>query len=621
MLRSFRAKTTSIFFWVIVILLIIGLAGFGITTGGFRTPNVAQVGDREISAEEFARTYDQELRAIGAQLGRPLTAAEGRQFGVDGFVLSRLVNDAALDHEAGRLGLSAGDEFVSRQIMGTPAFRGLDGTFDREAYRFALDRAGLSIREFEEQVRREAAREIVAASIQAPAAVPAVAGRTILDFLGERRIVEWLRLDATRLETPLPEPSEEDLRAFHGEHPERYTRGEVRRVTYALLDPEAVAEGIEIDQERLRAAYEDQRGRFETPERRYLDRIGFATMDEAAAARARLDAGEIGFDALAAERELAPADIDLGLIAAADLAPEARAAVFEADGPGIVGPVQTPLGPSLYRINGVVAARSVPFEEARDGLATELARLEARDAVLSRARELEDLIAAGASVEEIADETPATLGTIELGAETGHPLEGDAAFRAAAATARLGMETDPVELDDGAVATLRLEEVVPPTLLPLDEVRERVAADWRDAEAAARLTAEAEGLVAEIAGGTALGEIAERLGTPLERDGPFTRGETIPGLPDEIVAEIFALEPEGALAFPLPDGAVLARLETVEPFDPADGENAVLFDSVDAELRRQMGDDLLALYTLALQAEAGVSVNQSVLEGTLAQFP
>ena len=37
-----------------------------------------------------------------------------------------------------------------------------------------------------------------------------------------------------------------------------------------------------------------------------LDRIGFGTAEEAAAARARLDAGEIDFDALAAERGLGP---------------------------------------------------------------------------------------------------------------------------------------------------------------------------------------------------------------------------------------------------------------------------------------------------------------------------
>ena len=36
--------------------------------------------------------------------------SEARQYGVDGMVLARLVNDAALDDEAARLGVSTGDE-------------------------------------------------------------------------------------------------------------------------------------------------------------------------------------------------------------------------------------------------------------------------------------------------------------------------------------------------------------------------------------------------------------------------------------------------------------------------------------------------------------------------------
>ena len=102
------------------------------------------------------------------------------------------------------------------------------------------------------------------------------------------------------------------------------------------------------------------------PERRLLDRIGFGTDAEAAAAKARLDAGEVDFDALAAERGLGPAEIDQGEVMAEDLAEAARDGGVRRPGPGIVGPVPTPLGPSIYRINAVLAARTTPFEQARE---------------------------------------------------------------------------------------------------------------------------------------------------------------------------------------------------------------------------------------------------------------
>ncbi len=621
MLNTFRAKTTSIFFWVIVVLLIIGLAGFGISVGGIATQNVARVGDRDISRETFVRTFDQEIRAITQQLGRPLTAEEARRFGVDRFVLSRLVNEAALDHEANRLGLSTGDDEVSRQIRAIPAFQGLDGSFDRDAYRFALDRSGLSVRDFEEQVRREATRELVAASLQAPAAMPDIAGLTVLGFLGERRAFSFLSLGEEQLEEPIPAPTTDQLRAFHGENPERYTRPETREITYALLTLEAVAATIEVSDAAVDAALEAQPGRFETPERRYLDRIGFASEAEAQAARQRLDAGEVTFDQLAAERELSPADIDQGLLAASDLAPQARDEVFGMPGPGVAGPVATPLGPSLYRVNGIVAGRTLPPGEARARIREELALSQARDRILDIGRELEDMIAGGASIEEVAAETPLVQGRIALNDETTEGIAADPDFREVAFAAGESFETDPFELADGSIATLRVDEVLPPTLLPLEEVRDRVAADWRAERTAERLTEAAEAWRVEIAEGTPIEELAERLGARVQTAGPLSRGDIAAAAPPELVAEIFELERGQATILPEPGGAILARLDRIEPFDPEAEENQPVVLSVQAEFRRQIGDDMLSYVTRALQNEAGVSVNESLIQSTLANLP
>jgi peptidyl-prolyl cis-trans isomerase D len=619
MLKSFRAKTTSIFFWAIVVLLIVGLAGFGIGPGGLGQQNVARVGDREISREAYLRALDQEIRGLTQQLGRPVTSAEAQQFGLDRHVLARLVNQAALDHEAQRLGLSTSDDEVSRQILAIPAFQGLDGSFDREAYRFVLDRSGLSVPQFEEQVRREATRELVAAALLAPARMPDVAGRAVLDFLGERRALSYLSLGPEHLDEAPPEPTDDDLRVFHGDNPERYTRPELREVSYAVARLDDVASAIEVTDAAVDAALEAQPGRFETPERRYVDRIGFATREEAEAARARLDGGEATFDALAAERELSPRDIDQGLLAAADLAPAAREAVFGIDEPGVVGPVDTPLGPALYRVNGIIGGGSIPAEEARAQLRGEIALAQARDRILDVARELEDLVAGGASIEEIAEETPLVAERIAFDESEHSGIAADPAFREAALAAAEGFVTDPIELEDGGIVVLRVDAITPPMLQPLEAVRERVAADWAAAQAERRLAEIAEGLRAEVAGGAALEAIAERLGASVAAANPTSRGEIADAAPPEFVAEIFAVEPGEAVVLPQPGGAILARLDRIEPFEPGENEAAVL--SVQAELSRQFGDDMLAYVTRAIQAEAGVSVNESALQSAVAALP
>ena len=282
----------------------------------------------------------------------------------------------------------------------------------------------------------------------------------MLDFLGEKRGFDWIRLDAALLPAPVAAPTDAELEAEHDAHHDRYTRPETRRITTASITPDALAATIEIPEDELRAAYDADLASYQTPERRVADRIGFRDAEAAAAAKARLDAGEIDFDALAAERGLTPEDIDQGFVTADELpgrrprrrssAPRARASSARST---------PPLGPSLYRINAILAATTTPFEEARR-------RARARAAPAPRP--------SGASTR-----TPPTSrtcspaappprrspprrvlepGTLALDASTTGGLADDPAFRdRGAEAAEVGVETDLIALAGGGLATLRVD--------------------------------------------------------------------------------------------------------------------------------------------------------------------
>jgi peptidyl-prolyl cis-trans isomerase D len=621
MLRSFRTRRTSVFIWLLMGALIVGLAGFGIGAGrGLTSNSVARVGDQTVDANDYVRALQQELRALTQQLGRDVPISEARQYGVDRMVLGRLVNDAALDDEAKRLGLSASDQTIHDEVVASQAFQGPDGKFSRDAYTFALDRIGLRPAEFEAMLRREAGRDLVASAVQAPATLPDSAADTVLAFLGEKRTFDWIRLDPALLPEPIAAPTDAEIQSEYDANPDRYTRPETRHITYAAVTPESLAASIEFPDDELRAAYEADIARYQTPERRVLDRIAFATDADAEAAKKRLDSGEITFDALATERGLQPGDIDQGFVTADQLSPEARAAVFGAAGPGIVGPVPTSLGPSIYRINAVLGATTTSFEDAKDGIAKVKALEEAKRQIAEDTTHIEDLLAGGATAEEIASETVMELGTIDLNSETTGGLADDSAFRTAAGDARTGEETDLVELANGGLATIRVDSIDPPALIPLDQVRDRVAADWTSGQTSAALTELADGYATELHGGLAFEALAQRIGRPMQVGGPLTRGETATGAPPELVADIFGADVDGTVVRRDGEAVILAQLRSVEPFDPATPETAPVVDQLRSQYTSQAADDVLALYTAALREELGVRVNQSLVDSTLARF-
>ncbi len=82
-----------------------------------------------------------------------VSLSQAQALGIDRQVLQTLVAQTALDAEAERLKLSVGDETIAQRITQTPAFQGTAGQFDRETYRFTLDRNNLTESSYEASLR------------------------------------------------------------------------------------------------------------------------------------------------------------------------------------------------------------------------------------------------------------------------------------------------------------------------------------------------------------------------------------------------------------------------------------------------------------------------------------
>ena len=141
MAKSKGMSLSNMFVWLLLGLLIIGLAGFGATSFGAGGSAVAKVGDREIDANRYFRAANDTFRNLQAQgLQISSSSPEGQQ--VLDQVRSQLIRDAALENETMTLGISVGDEVVAERVEAVPGFRGIDGSFDRAAYQAALRNVG-----------------------------------------------------------------------------------------------------------------------------------------------------------------------------------------------------------------------------------------------------------------------------------------------------------------------------------------------------------------------------------------------------------------------------------------------------------------------------------------------
>ncbi|TDK50804.1 peptidylprolyl isomerase [Antarcticimicrobium luteum] len=603
------------FVWILLGLLVAGLAGFGATnlTGTVRT--VAKVGDETVSVDAYARELQREIRAVEAQTGQPMQMSEARARGIDQQVLARLVALASIDNEVATLGLSVGDEKLQQEIVAIPAFQGIDGTFDRETYRFALDQAGVSEAEFEADLRAEAARTLVQGAIVGGVTMPDTLVNTLVDYVAARRSFAMVTLTAEDLDAPLPAPDDAALRAFYDADPERFTLPETKRISYVTLTPDMILDQVEVDEAALRQLYDERAEDYSIPERRLVERLVFPDEAAAASAMAQIEVGgTTTFEALVTGRGLSLGDVDMGDQAASDLG-DAAGAVFAAEIGAVVGPLPSDLGPALYRVNGRLEARDTPFEEARDDLREELAAERARRLIETRAQDIDDLLAGGATLEDLAKETDMELGRIDWTADSADGVAAYDAFREAAQ--KVSPEDFPEVgfLEDGGIFALRLDDTLAPRPEPFEQARARAIEGWTLQQTELALTEQAGALVAELG---ADGDFADAGLEPRVETG-LTRTAFLEGTPPDFMAQVFEMEPGALRVIGAGDRVLIVRLDEVLP--PAEtADLARMRSGFGQELDQVLAQALFDAFVRDARLRARPMLDQRALNAVQSSF-
>lgn len=610
-----KRRGASVMAWVLMAMIVGGLGGFGVTNFGGNVTTIGSVGDRDITVNDYVQGMRQQVSQLSRQFGTQLTMEQARAFGLDGQVLQGLVQRAALDNEADQIGLSAGDAVVAAELAGMPSFQGVSGTFDGKAYRDALKNNNLTATEFESGIRADIARSLLQGSVAGGIVAPQALTDTIFAWAGERRGFTLVRVTEADLATPLPAPTDAEVQAWYDAHLADYTRPEAKRITYAALIPADVAKTITIDEAEVKAAYDARLSEYVLPEKRLVERLVYGTEAEAAAAKARLDAGE-SFETLVSERKLKLEDVDMGDVSKADLG-AAGDAVFALTEPGVVGPLPSSLGPALYRMNAILAAQETTFDEARPKLLEELQLTAAQKAISDKVEAIDDLLAGGAALDELARDEGMVLATTDYapGADDNAPITAQPAFAKAAAALAEGDFPEAIVLDDGGLVAMQLDEVVPPTPRPLDTVKDAVTEAVRADALAKALTARGLEMKTAVEGGAALGAqgIAERTASA-------DRQASVEGAPPSLIEAVFAMTPGELRLIEEPGFTALVRLDDIQPAN-SEGEDAkALRESIAVNAARALSTDLFALYSGALTAEAGITLNQAAIDAVNAQL-
>lgn len=622
MLDAIRKRSGSWIVRILLLLLVLSFAVWGIgdvIRGPGANAPVIVAGDVEVSLAEYDDVFRREIERLQPAFGGRLDSAQAFLMGIGEGVASRIATGALLDQESHRLGLVMPDEVIRRQIQGTDAFHGIRGTFDADVFRQTLARAGLSEGRYVAMLKQDLGRERLTSGLVAALTPPDILVDLVFRYRGERRVAELLSVPLPA--DPAAMPTDEEIEAYWRDHQDAFMRPEYRAISVLRLDVDSLAAEIRIDDDAVRQLYDERRAVFEQPEWRTVEQIVLQSEEAARRARQAVDQSRSFVDAAIESGEAGARVLDLGRVRPDDLPPELREAAFALPEGGVSVPLPSPLGWHLIRVTAIEPGRQLSFEEVRADLAEGLARDQALDQLYRLSNQLQDEIAAGATLEEAAQSLGQTVLTVAAVDGGGRGPDGAPAaegkltrdiLRAAFATAEK-TDSGVVEGSDDSFFVVRVDEVTPRMPRPLAESRaDVIAAINRDSrDAAARQHAEA--IAEQLKAGTAASAIARTEGLTLTTSPPIPRAAASggPDLPGELVAELFSIKPGETAIAADGEGYIVARLAEVLTPDPATEREAR--DALKARLSADLAGDILALYGQALEKRYPVRINREIL--------
>ncbi|MBV9522740.1 MAG: peptidyl-prolyl cis-trans isomerase, partial [Alphaproteobacteria bacterium] len=573
-----------------------------------------------IQADELLNGVNRQMENFRRIYGN-FGVEQAKQLGIVDTVLNGLIAGDLFRLEQTRLGVMIDDQVVRDAIVANPNFHNSAGAFDKNVFLGVLANNQMSESRYVALIRQEIERGILSGAVAGGATVPPGLADALFRRQNEKRVADTVFIASDKM-TGIAAPSEAELQDYYDKHQDAFRAPEYRGITALTLTPDDLAPAMEVSEEKLRKEFDARQDEFQTPERREIEQILLPDETKANEAEAQIAAGKDFAEVARSVANQEESAIKVGWTTREDMLPALADVAFALAQGEVSKPVQDPLGWHILRVTGIDAGTKT-FEEVRDRLKAEVARETAADELFKEHNEIEDALAGGATLDEVAEKFK--MKTVRVAAVDldGRDPKGeragitDSEMLHAAFNTEKGQMTRLTETKDNGYFLLRVDSVTPAALKPLSEVENQVAEQWRAEQRGAAAAAMAKEIAAAVASGKSLAEAAaeKQLTVTTSPPMPRTGGGGKSELPASLVSRIFELKPGESGVSEGSGGWYVAQLKSIDVPDP--GADKAALDQVSDQLTQGMESDLLSEYDKALRARYPVDLHRDAIDRAL----
>jgi peptidyl-prolyl cis-trans isomerase D len=542
MLTTIREKAQGAFAWIILIVICVPFALWGIQnyvdTG--KEAAVASVGDKDFYQRDVNKAYEQYAQNFqGMTVDERLLKSQA---------LDKLIKDEVLLQYAHAEGLVATDSSTRAFIETLPYFQ-TDGKFDDKRYKSLLTSQKMSSAEFVNKIKSALIMEQFQHSIIDSSFATQYAIDNFFKIQNQQRDVDYVTV---AMEKVTVQPSDQEITAYYQQHQADYKIPEQVSVEYVELSLEEIAKKIPITDDKLRTFYEEQKEQYSTPERRKISHILFAvnakTDDKtelAKAIKAQQDlkskdfsvlAGEVSDDKLTAKKG---GDLGLFVVGSMEKSFEEAASKLKAD--EVSKPVKSSFGYHLIKVTELVPGEVKSFDVVKDEVTKGYQKAKAENTFYE----------AGEKLTEMSYENPDSLQTVSealslsvkksglFAKDKGESIAAEQKIRDAAFSEEVlqGNNSAPIELGTDRLVVLRLLERKPAAVRELNSVKQDVVAAISNDKASQQAIEKANKIKLRVQAGESIQKVAADLKLAVKESIGLTRTKN--SLPEQLNDAIF----------------------------------------------------------------------------------
>jgi peptidyl-prolyl cis-trans isomerase D len=625
------------FLLLLVFALLFGIGdivGLGSNGGGVGKDDVVRIGKVGVSSADLRTRVESDYQNYFQQAQQaqqqPLPLAQYIAEGGMDSTYERLINSLAIEQFATQQRMSITDKYALAQI--TPQFQNpATGKFDQRVFDQFLQQQRMSVAQVTRDVRQGLLQRQILIPTAGASQVPTKLAFPYASLLLERRDGQIGLIPASAIRAGAA-PTDAELADFYKRNAARYIVPERRAVRYAIITPEQVKAEATPTEKEVADNYQAQRARYLPTEKRTIVQVLVADQAAATALATKVKSGTSLEDAAKAIGLAAATIKDTEKAAYTAQGSDALAtAAFGAAKGAIVGPIRTPLGYAVARVETITAVPGKTLDQAREEIVKALTVIKTQAALGKLHDAIDDAISNKASFGDLVTTHKLTALTsaplTSSGANPDDPKAQPDPKMAPIVQAAFGI--DPAQGPqmapigtDGSFALVAIDHIVAAAPRPLAQMRDTVARDFTAERSLKEARKIAGTVTAQLAKGVPMAKALGATGLALKPAQPVSAAraqlmkQANGAPPPPPLVLLFNMNERTAKVMETPDHAayLVIWLDKITPGDASTQPRVV--NGVRADLGRMIGREYVDQFAKAVRASVGVTRN----DGNLAKL-